>query len=93
MSIAALCLLTGTTNAALGNISMGEEVKFPYGNTSVMGSLGGETEKLGEMVGKGTAADETILSQLLGIFGFDRPEYEGIPKAVIYIRFITNLLL
>jgi hypothetical protein len=76
-------------------ITMGESTQFPYTNNQVINDLNTTpTENVGDMFGQGTiGSDETILSGLIGIFGFGGPEYEGVPKALIYVRVITNMLL
>lgn len=95
MSIFLLSCLFGTMGSAIEVMGGAEGSKFPYDNTPTMGSLGGQTENLGEMLGQGTTDGDTdtILDRLLDIFGFGGSEYDGVPKALIYIKFIINLLL
>ena len=95
MGIATLCLFSGLINADLA-LMWENGTKFPYGDTPVEWDIGGETEKLGEILGKSTTSDSSLLDGergFLTILGLWWAKYEGIPKAVIYIRFITNLLL
>jgi hypothetical protein len=38
-------------------------------------------------------SDSSLLGELLKMFGFGGAEYAGVPKALIYVKFIINLLL
>jgi hypothetical protein len=38
-------------------------------------------------------SDDTLLNSFLNMFGFWGTKYAGIPKALIYVNFIINLLL
>ena len=69
---------------------------FPYDNTPVAWNVDSiwATEDLGAMVAQGMViSDKSLVNSFLKIFGFATPEYEGIPKALIYIKFIINILL
>ena len=73
-----------------------DKYQFPYGDTPVHSDVSqiGGTEDLPQMMAESVVnADETLLNGFLRMFGFATPEYEGIPKAIIYIRAIINLLL
>ena len=87
--------LFGGLAQAQGLELFGEEsTKFPYLHASV--DYTAEEERLGQtMASAGATSKNSILNQLLNVFGFgEGTDYEGqMPKALIYIRFIINLLL
>lgn len=64
--------------------------EFPYETNS---SSVGDSEKLGSQVAEQVLQDEGLLNKFLEIFGFNTPEYDGPSKALIYIKWIINLLL
>lgn len=69
---------------------------FPYDDTPVSKDLDtiSNTEDLGSLAAQGIVkSDDTLLNSFLNMFGFGGAEYEGVPKALIYVKFIINLLL
>jgi hypothetical protein len=85
-------LVGGIAHAELAGLSDGDK-KFPYDNAP--GVAATATEDLPTLIGQTTttADGSGSLSSLLNTFGFGGAEYEGVPKALIYVKFIINLLL
>ena len=100
--IVALCISFGVF---LSTLSFAQDLEwsknFYYGNTtpvSIEVDAVTDTENIPEMIRQWSVkADKTLLNSLLSIFWFWENEnnnvYTGEGKALIYIRFIINLLL
>ena len=95
----AFCVVLSLNGAFAQKIELGvepERYNFPYGEAPISSEWPqmGATENLPYIMANSVVnADGTLLDGLLRMFGFDTPEYEGIPKAIIYVRMIINLLL
>ena len=88
--------ILGSFGVSNAQVSMWENDKFFYMDTPVAWDVNAisQSEDLGALVAAGIATSEkTLLNSFLKMFGFGGAEYAGVPKALIYAKFIINLLL